>query len=156
MRERDIRNAIRSALVATDAFDDGGVVLWGFRDASDQGADRTRAVSILPGPGKEDDKWDGVLDGQMLEMDHARLIIRVRDEDIQKRDEDADRLLNICKDALNGAALNTVLGEPVIYPQWTKIISWDWREPTPPQREIECVFQYLFDAPTWTGFDTSE
>lgn len=156
MRERDVLNAIRSALIATNAFDDQGVFLWGFNNAADEGADKTRAVAIIPLDGAEEDLYDDVLAGQMFETDRCKLVILVRDGDDRQRDEDADRLLNVCKDALNGNALNAVMGAQNLYPQWTKILRWSRKEPTPPQREIEAIFQFRFDAPTWVSFDTSE
>lgn len=153
MRERDIKEAIRAALEATGEFD--GIFLFGFADASDSEAEAVRAVSILPMGFKEDDKWDGVLDGQMLEMGRLKIVIRVREGNAPIRDSEADRLLSVLRNAVNGRALNILIGEDFLYPQWTKITEGNWKDPLPPERDIECTFQYLYDAPDWTGFDTS-
>jgi len=151
--------AVAQALDDTGLFD--GVFLWALKDASDESTDATRAVVVSPDRSHVEDRHDaivgdGATSGEMIQRGQLRLHILCRDQDKQARDEAAGRLLEACKDALNGKALIRYLGEGVIYPQWTKVLSWKWDEPQPPQREIEAVFEYTTDAPGWNAFDASE
>jgi len=158
-RERDIVNAVAAALDDTGLFD--GIFPWALKDASDESADATRAVVISPIGGHVEDRHDSVVgdganDGEMIQRGRIRLVFLSRDADKQVRDESAGRLLEAAKDAINGRGLVRYLGEGVIYPQWTRVLSWKWDEPQPPQRGIEAVFEYAIDAPGWNLFDTSE
>lgn len=149
MRDRDVRNAIQAVLVATGAFD--GVYLWGFPDAAEQSAESLRAVAIMPGNGSETDEWDSVSDGVIEITQRSKLVIMVRNDDKQARDETADQLFALTCNTLNGQSL-----AGLTIPMKTRIRKWDWRDPIPPERRIDLIIEYVYLVTTLDSFDTAQ
>jgi hypothetical protein len=57
MRDRDVRNAIQAALIATGAFD--GVWIWGLPEAYGTSSSQLAAAAIEPLSSQQDDRFDG-------------------------------------------------------------------------------------------------
>ncbi len=147
-RERDIRDAIRTALIATDLFDDAW--LTGLPEEYGQSAGETRAAAIQPVTTRRLSGWDGEPGGQVEYATTIKVTILCRDPDPQLRDERAELLLNTLIDAVDGQALVPALNVP----QLTAVASWSWQEEQPPERRIVAMIQTHYLV-AWGGFDTS-
>ena len=147
-RERDIRDAIKSALVATDLFDDAW--LTGLPEEYGQGASETAAAAIQPVTTRRLSGWDGEPGGQVEYASTIRVTLLRRNPDPQLRDEQAEQLLNTLINAVDGQAL--VPGLTV--PQLTAVASWSWQEERPPERRIVAMVQTHYLV-AWGGFDAS-
>ena len=149
MRDRDVRNAIVTALEATGAFN--GVYLGSLNDISDQSADDDRAAAIEPISWQESDAWDDVATGEIQIDAQCRLTFIARDESFQVRDDSAEQLLSTACDALNGQSL-----AGLTLPPWTKVTSARWKPAVPPERQIVATFSYRYLVDTFASFDESE
>lgn len=148
MRDRDVRNAIHDALVATGAFD--GVWIWGLPEDFGTGSCRLAAAAIEPESSNQDDRWDGGQDTGLVVSSLVRLTLLYRHEDPQLRDEGTELLMGTAADALNGQSL-----AGLTLPDLTRFVSWQWQAPTPPERRITAKFSYAYIVESWTGFDVT-
>lgn len=139
--ERDVRIAVRDLLDATTAFD--GVYLSGLPERRGERGGDLLAAAIEPAETAASCGWDGASSSSIMSA-RATITLMARDDDPQTRDEMAERLLETARAALDGRSL---AGKTL--PEWTRIRSWVWREPTPPERRIEASleFRYLDDEP---------
>jgi hypothetical protein len=151
MRERDVRNAIAAALLATNAFDANGVWLVSPEDQG-QGTDVAAAVWIEPTTGAIRDEWDAQPDGGVTITAILKITFSFRAEDPQSRDEGVERLFDVACNALNGQ----VLVEGFTIPAWTRFQSWTWSPPGSPERQIVSMFRYDYEIEGWDSFDTTE
>jgi hypothetical protein len=149
MRDRDVRNAIQAALLATDAFD--GVWIWGLPEdygtASSQGA----AAAITPMNSRQEDIWDAAATGGLIITSRIAITLLYRHPDPQIRDEGAELLLDMAANALNGQGLGGL-----IFPQTAHITAWDWQPPAAPERRIQTTFTYQYNVEGWDSYDATQ
>jgi hypothetical protein len=150
LRDRDVRNSVVVALQATGAFDPGAVWLFAPSDQG-EGTSATAAAWVEPISSSETDLSDSQPDGGIDVTSEIRLTFAFRADDPQKRDEGVENLLEFAQNALNAQSL-----AGLTMPAWTRIASWRWVEPTPPERQIVAMFSYRYVVEGWTDFDTSE
>jgi len=148
MRDRDVRNAIQTALTETGAFD--GIWIWGLPEDYGTGASEQAACAIVPQSSRQEDLWDAAPAGGLVITSRVGLILLYRHEDPQLRDEGAELLLDTAANALNGQDLG---GE--IFPQTARLVQWDWQPPTVPERRIQAVFSYQYIAEGWGVYDVT-
>jgi hypothetical protein len=147
MRERDVRIAIRDALVETGAFSD--VWLSGLPENYGGAASDLTAAAIEPASTTLTTGWDTQLAGGLDYTARLHVTLLARHDDPQLRDDLAEQLLNTLHDAINGQSL-----AGYTLPGKTYVQSWTWQPPAPPERRIQAVatFAYLV---TWAGWDAS-
>ena len=149
MREREVRNAIQSALFATGAFD--GVFVWGLPEDYGSGASNAVLAIIEPESSTQEDRWDAAPGSGLLITSRVTITLINRSEDPQLRDEAAELLFNTAANALNGQGL-----AGLTLPQLTRFVSWRWEKPSPPERRIASIFSYQYIVEGWDSYDTSE
>ncbi len=73
-----------------------------------------------------------------------------RNDDAQLRDEQAEQLLDVLANAVNGVSL-----AGITLPGKTLVTAWQWRPAMAPERRIAATvsFQYLVEG--WENFDVS-
>jgi hypothetical protein len=145
MRDRDVRNSIQAALVATGAFD--GVWIWGLPENYGTGSSQLAAAAIEPSDSNQDDRWDGAGETGLVVTSRVVITLLYRHEDPQLRDEGAELLLDTAANALNGQSL-----AGLTLPDLTRFLSWKWQVPTAPERRIASVFSYAYIVEGWSGF----
>ena len=150
MRERDIRNAIQAALIATDAFDQGHVTIFGLPEDWGSGASGKCAAVIEPKSTSLRDLEDAETDGNIYGTCSITLTFMYRGEEAEDRDEGAEKLLNTAIDALNGATLV----DGLTMPGFTRIKSWTWEKPEHPERRITALLEVQYLVEGWDEFDT--
>lgn len=145
-----MRNAIRTALLATNAFDE--VWIWGLPEQYGTGASKQAAAAIDPQATAENDLYDD--EGAIEYRCTITITLLYRNEDPQARDEGAELLLNCAQNALNGAALQS-LDLPDLISAKTRFNGWAWQPAVAPERRIRAVFMatYLLDG--WNSLDTT-
>lgn len=148
-RDRDVRNAIQTALVATNAFD--GVWLWGLPENYGSGASQFAAASIQPMSSRQEDRWDSQTAGGLVITSTVQIMLLYRENDPQLRDEACELLFDTAADALNGTDL--VAGFTL--PGMTRFRQWTWQEPQPPERRIVAIFEYQYEIDGWDSYDTT-
>ena len=154
-RDRDVRNAVQAALVATDAFDvspaaGAAVWIWGLPEDYGTGASSTAAAVIIPQSSRQEDLWDAAPAGGLVITSRLGIVLLYRNEDPQLRDEGAELLLDTAANALNGQSL-----AGLTFPQTTRIIQWDWQAPTVPERRIIAILSYQYIVEGWDEYDTT-
>jgi hypothetical protein len=147
MRERDVRLAIRDALLATGAFSD--VWLSGLPENYGGAASDLTAAAIEPASTSLTTGWDAPLDGGLDYTAGLNVTLLARHEDPQLRDELAELLLNTLASAVNGQSL-----AGITLPGKTLVQSWTWQPAAPPERRIMAVVSCAYLV-TWEGWDTS-
>jgi hypothetical protein len=147
-RDRDVRNAIQTALEATDAFD--GVFVWGLPADKGIGSSASAVAVINPMTSRQEDLWDAAPSGGLVITTRVQLALFYRNEDPQLRDEGAELLLDTAANALNGQSL-----AGLTFPQTARVIQWDWQPPTVPERQINAVFSYQYIVEGWDSYDTT-
>ena len=147
-RERDVRNAIQSALQATGAFD--GVFDWGLPEDYGSGASNASIAVIEPESSSQDDRWDASPDGGLIVTSRVTLTLIARAEDPQLRDEAAELLFDTAANALNGQSL-----AGLTLPGLTRFASWRWEKPAPPERRIASIFSYQYIVEGWDSYDVT-
>ncbi len=150
MRERDVRNAIRQALIDTDAFDE--VHVSGKAEDYGISAGATKMCIIEPMGTSEDSFGDDVPEGAIVYVSRIGCTFVGRDQDPQKRDELAELLLDTAADVLNGN--NFGLGDMI--PAKTRFTGWNWKNPVAPERQIQAIFQATYWIDGWNQMDTTE
>jgi hypothetical protein len=146
MRDRDVRNAIQSALAETGAFD--SVWIWGLPENFGTGASSLAAAAIEPVSSTQSDRWDAQPEGGLLVTSLVTITFLYRHEDPQLRDEAAELLFDTAADALNGQSL-----AGFTLPGLTQFVSWRWEKPAPPERRIAAVFSYVYIVEGWNSYD---
>jgi hypothetical protein len=150
MRDRDVRNAIVSALTTTGAFDSGGVWITGLPEDSGAPSSDFAAVAIEPVSSTQEDRWDSQTDGGLIVTSRVTITVLNRNADAQLRDEGAEMLLDMAADALNGQSL-----AGLTLPGLTRFMSWTWQPPMAPERRIAATFTYSYIVEGWDGYDTT-
>jgi hypothetical protein len=148
VRERDVRIAIRDALLATGAFSD--VWLSGLPEDYGGAASDLAVAAIQPSGSSLTTGWDAQTQGALDYTARVNVTILARHEDPQLRDELAEQLLNFLHDAINGQSL-----AGFTLPAKTMVQSWNWQPPAPPERRIQAVVTFAYLV-TWEGWDTSQ
>jgi hypothetical protein len=148
MRDRDVRNAIVTALQITGAFDSGGVWITGLPEDSGSAASDFAAAAIEPDSSNQEDRWDSQTDGGLIITSRVRITLLFRNADPQLRDEGAEQLLDVAADALNGQNL-----AGLTLPGMTRLTSWTWQPPTAPERRITATFTYSYIVDGWGSYD---
>jgi hypothetical protein len=149
-RERDVRNALQTALLATGSF--SNVWLSGLPEDFGHGVSDLTAAAIEPVASEFSAGWDSALGGSLDYTTTLRVTLLARHPDPQLRDELVEQLLNYLNDAVNGQAL--VPGFTV--PQKTSVTSWQWQAAVPPERRIVAVVGISYLVEGWDNFDVSE
>jgi len=148
MRDRDVRNAIQAALVATGAFD--SVWITGLPENYGTGASQLAAAAIEPDSSSQDDRWNSQPDGGLIVTSRVRITLLYRNYDAQLRDEAAELLLDTAANALNGQSL-----AGLTLPGLTRFTGWTWQPPTPPERRIAATFSYAYIVEGWDSYDVT-
>lgn len=146
-RERDVRDAIKNALVATGAFSE--VWLTGLPESFGQRASDLAAVAIEPLSTRLTSGWDAAPTGGLDYTAELAVTLLARHADPQLRDELAEQLLSFLIDCVNGQSL-----AGFTIPQHTMVNSWRWLPPRPPERRISATVGFAYIV-SWDGFDTS-
>ena len=147
-RDRDVRNAIQSALVETAAFD--AVWIWGLPEDYGTGASSLAAAAIEPSSSDQTDRWDDAPAGGLLVTSLVTITFLYRHEDPQLRDEAVELLFDTAANALNGQCL-----AGLTLPALTRFVSWRWEKPTAPERRITSTFSYQYIVEGWNAYDTT-
>ena len=147
MRERDVRNAIHNVLLATNAFT--GVYITGLPEDAGAAASDLLAAAIEPAGSQLNTGWDAQTDGGLCYASTVTVTLLARNDDAQLRDEQAEQLLDVLANAVNGTSL-----AGITLPGKTYVSAWRWQPPAPPERRIAATvsFSYLV---TWEGWDTT-
>jgi hypothetical protein len=146
MRDRDVRNAIQTALVATGAFD--GVFVWGLPEDYGSGASNAALAIVEPESSTQEDRWDAAPAGGLLVTSRVTITLIARAEDPQLRDELAELLFDTAANALNGHSL-----AGLTLSQLTRFMSWRWEKPAVPERRIASIFSYQYIVEGWDSYD---
>jgi hypothetical protein len=147
-RERDVRNAIRAALMPTDAFD--AVYVWGLPEDYGSGGSQLAVAVIEPHSSTQDDRWDAATGGGLVITSLLTLTFLARNDDPQLRDEAVELLFDTAADVLNGQNL-----AGLTLPQLTRFVSWRWERPIAPERRIVTTFSYQYIVEGWDEYDDS-
>lgn len=155
MRDRDVRNAIQAALVATNAFDmspngQSAVWIWGLPEDYGTAASLQAAAAIVPQSSRQEDLWDAAAAGGLVITSRVGIILLYRHDDPQLRDEGAELLLDTAANALNGQSL-----AGLTFTQTSRIVQWDWQPVTVPERRINAVFSYQYINEGWDEYDVT-
>lgn len=147
-RDRDVRLAIQTALMDTNAFD--GVYLWGLPENWGTGASAASAAFIEPVKSDQTDIDDSETTGDLHVTSKVTITFVQRMEDPQLCDEAVELLFDAAANALNGNNFGefTVNGR-------TKFLSWQWQKRQPPERRITSTFQYEYIVSGWNAYDTT-
>jgi hypothetical protein len=148
MRDRDVRNAIRDALIATGAFD--GVWIWGLPEDHGIGASQLAAAAIEPESSTQEDHWDSAPGGGLIITSRVTLTFLQRNDEPQLRDEAVECLFNSAANALNGQSFGGLT-----LPQLSRFLLWRWEKPVAPERRITSTFSYSYIVEGWTAYDDS-
>jgi hypothetical protein len=147
-RDRDVRNAIQTALIETGAFDAVGI--WGLPEDYGTGASALAAAAIEPASSDQTDRWDDATAGGLLITSTVTITFLYRHEDPQLRDEAVELLFDTAANALNGQCL-----ADLTLPGLTRFVSWRWEKPEPPERRITSTFSYQYIVEGWDAYDTT-
>ncbi|MHB8359801.1 MAG: hypothetical protein ACYDCP_09950 [Thermoplasmataceae archaeon] len=148
-RDRDVRNAIQTALQATDAFSE--VYLWGLPEDYGSGASQIAVAVIEPHSSTQADHWDGGPGTGLVVTSVVTITLIYRHEDPQLRDEAVELLLDVAANTLNGQSLASLT-----LSELTRFTSWRWETPSHPERRISATFSYQYIVDGWADYDTSE
>lgn len=122
-----VLEAIRDRLQETRQFDD--VCLSGLPDQHGRNAGELKVAVLEPNDWEELDESDDPADVQDTVRMRFKLTLIVRQEDPELRDREVDRLVNVCK--------NVIDGQPIVplqvLPGWTKLRRGKWE----PSKGIE-------------------
>ncbi len=149
MRERDIRNAIRDALLATGAFSDCSIS--GLPEDSGSAASDLTAAAIEPLSTAYFTGWDAQIEGGLCYDAQIKVTLLARKEDQQLRDELAEQLLEHLKNAVNGQSL-----AGLTLPGKTLVKSWRWMPAKAPERRITAMLMASYIEEGWDAGDVEE
>lgn len=147
-RERDVRQAVVDLLAATGEFHD---VTLGDSDPRGRAASDLRLATVDPSSTSSDDQWDGGPDGGSVLDCRILVTVYVRAADPKLRDDAAERLLNVVRNAVNHQSLGDLT-----LPDFTKIKTWTWRPAQGGERSIVCVLSVRYIEEGWTSADAAE
>jgi hypothetical protein len=149
MRDRDIREAIKTALDATGFFDE---VIHNAAegDAAVSTIEQKTAV-IYPLSGEISDQWDTLATGAMTIEAQCQIVFIITSEDDKHRDDALEQMFNVACNALNKQSL-----AGLTFPDFTRFRRWQWLPATPPERRLETIFGYIFEVPNAVSFDTAD
>ncbi len=145
-RDRDVRDAIQSALQATEAFD--AVYLWGLPEDYGSGGSQLAIAVIEPESSTQEDLWDAQPSGTLQVTSRVTITLLARNVDPQLRDAAVEDLFDTAANALNGASLANFTE-----PAHSKFTSWRWQPPTAPERRIAATFTYRYLVSGWDAYD---
>ncbi len=148
MRDRDVRNAIQTALLQTAAFD--SVWIWGLPKDYGIGASCLAAAAIEPSSSTQNELWDAPSVGDLVVASMVTISFLYRHEDPAARDEACELLYDTAANALNGQCLANLT-----LPGLTRFVSWRWEKPAPPERRITSTFSYQYIVEGWNAYDTT-
>lgn len=143
-----ILTAVKEALEATGALDE--VWVGGMVDPRGRPSSELLGVGIEPGPAVVEHLWDSGPGGGPVVTVRAALRVVVRHVDPEIRDQHADRLTAVVRNALDGQKLGA--GN---WPDFTRVGSWTWLPPSSEQREILAAFETKFLEAGWASADDS-
>jgi hypothetical protein len=147
-RERDIRNAIVTALEDTNAFN--GVFVWGLPEDYGTGASLEAFAAVVPMSSAEENRWDAAATGGIVITARIQLVLAYRHIDPQLRDEGAELLLNTAANAINAQSL-----AGLTFTQTSRITGWTWQPPTVPERRIVAIYSCQYIVEGWDSYDTT-
>lgn len=148
-RERDFRNALEAALVATGQFSE--VTLKGLPENYGEAASDLTAVSIQPHSTQIRTGWDAALGGGRVFQCQLVVTILARHSDPVLGDELAEQLLNTLRNVADGGVLVAGFNEP----QRTQVTGWQWKTRTDVERRIAAILTYDYLQDGWNGADTT-
>lgn len=148
-RERDIRQAVVDLLTATGEFDE---VSLGDSDPRGKSASNFKLATVDPASTRANDQWDAAPFGGSLLDCRIMLGISVRANDPKLRDDEAERLLNVVRNALNGAALV----DGYTMPDFTKVKNWSWKTASADQRDLTATLDVRYLEEGWDAADVAE
>lgn len=146
-RERDVRNAIQQALLATGEFSD--VWLTGLPEEYGRAAGELAAAAIEPVATQLVTGSDAAPSGFLDFNAQVLVTLLARNPDAQLRDEAAELLLDYLANAVNGQSL-----AGLTLPQKTLVTGWKWLPPLAPERRIAATVTFAYIV-RWNSFDTS-
>jgi hypothetical protein len=147
-RDRDVRNAIQTALTETNAFD--GVWIWGLPEDFGTASSQQAAAAIVPQSSRQEDLWDAAPAGGLVITSRVAITLLYRNEEAQARDEGAELLLDTAANALNGQSLGGLT-----FPQTTRIVQWDWQPAASAERRIQAILTYQYLVEGWESYDVT-
>lgn len=149
MRERDVRLDVAESLRATGEFH---VVALGERSAGDFATASDLSFALIePMDSRTDELSDAAAWGATLVKARCSITVGRRLHDPVLRDDDAERLLNVTRRALNGRSL-----AGVTLPDFTKVESWSWRPQADSERRVVCVLSFTYLDEGWNVADVSD
>lgn len=148
-RERDVRLAIRDALLQTGAF--SHVRLTGLPEEYGHGASDLTAAAIQPGSTELLAGWDAPPAGGRAFSCRLRVMVLARHADAELCDELAEQLVEFVRNALDGRPL--VPGFNL--PGHTIVTGWEWLPRKAPERRIAVSVAYHYLQDGWNDADTS-
>lgn len=144
-RDRDVRNAMRDLCDAAGAFD--LVTCGGLPETQNTGAAPLMIV-IEPLDSTDDDRYDDGGGPVLIRQATAKVTVITVDDDPVARDEAAERLCNVAANAWNGVSL-----AGLTFPDRTRLWTWRWLAPKPPERRVEGKFIYSYEVGGFGDFD---
>jgi hypothetical protein len=149
-RDWYVLEAIRDLLQETRQFDD--VYLSELPEARGRGAGELKVAVLEPNDWEELDESDDPDDVQDTVRMRFKLTIIVRAEDPELRDREVDRLVNICKNTIDGQPI--VLGQTI--PGWTKLRRGKWDPAKAPERRQTITGETAYWVDGETEHDETE
>lgn len=135
-RGKDVRNAIRDALEASGAFSD---VRMTSPDDFGIPASDLAAAAIEPLSGREVDRWDGSSETGVLVEEKCLVTLLYRSNDPIARDNGAELLLQVLKNAVNGTSL-----AGLTVPDKTYVDEWRFLAAKHPERRVRAQVSYWY------------
>lgn len=148
-RERDVRAAVKDALMLTDAFDEVHLSepeVFGF------GTSEGKAAIVEPVSWTDRDLFDGGAATGGYRNVTLRLTFIARNPDPESCDADVEDLLQFARNALNGRKL--VPGFTI--PDWTKVGNGTWLPRVHPERRIQADLLFAYEYDGWADNETGE
>jgi hypothetical protein len=147
-RDRDVRNAMQAALMATNAFN--AVYLSGLPENFGSGSSNVAIAVVEPSASNQSDRWDSQPVGGLIVASTVTITLAYRHRDPQLRDEAVELLFDVAANTLNGQSL-----AGLTLPALTRFQSWRWETPAPPERRITSTFAYQYIVEGWDDYDTT-
>lgn len=149
MRERDVRRAAGELLAATGEFH--CVAVGGEVFANGAAASDLAFALIDPMDTQEADEHDAAPWGASILKSRCSLVVGSRHSDPILRDDRAERLLNVARNALNGKSLGDFT-----MPDFTKVSRWSWQRAADSERRISCTLAFTYLEEGWDDADVSD
>lgn len=149
-RDWYVLEAIQALLEATHAFDN--VYLSELPESRGRSAGELKVAVLEPNDWEELDESDDAADVQDTVRMRFKLTLMVREEDPALRDSEVDRLLNVCKNVIDGQQL--VAGQTI--PGWTKLKRAKWEPARAPERRMTVTGETAYWVDGETEHDETE